>query len=117
MYSPSLLLPQPIVKSHKSQLVFDQEYVYVPRGAERSVERCISTVTAFMANLASKYGRFMKLRKGDLYTEKTVVLKKGKIVRRTIPAFQAMRLTPELLDEYVEKIEVHPENEVRISWK
>lgn len=31
--------------------------------------------------------------------------------------FAVMRLTPELLDEYVEKIEVHPGNEVRISWK
>ena len=57
--------------------------------SRQSVERCISTVTAFMAKLTSKYGGFMKLRKADLYTEKAVVLKKGKMVKRTVPAFQA----------------------------
>lgn len=32
-------------------------------------------------------------------------------------SFAVTRLTPELLDEYVESIEVHPGDEVRISWK
>ena len=31
--------------------------------------------------------------------------------------FAVTKLTDELLDEYVENIEVHPGNEVRISWK
>lgn len=31
--------------------------------------------------------------------------------------FAVMKLTDELLDEYVESVEVHPGNEVRISWK
>ena len=31
--------------------------------------------------------------------------------------FAVTKLTEELLDEYVEDIEVHPGNEVRISWK
>lgn len=31
--------------------------------------------------------------------------------------FAVMKLTPELLDEYVEKVEVLPGSEVRISWK
>ena len=31
--------------------------------------------------------------------------------------FAVTKLTDELLDEYVESIEVHPENEVKISWK
>lgn len=31
--------------------------------------------------------------------------------------FAVTKLTKELLDEYVESIEVHPGNEVRISWK
>ena len=31
--------------------------------------------------------------------------------------FAVTKLTKELLDEYVKKIEVHPGNEVRISWK
>lgn len=32
-------------------------------------------------------------------------------------SFPVMRLTPELLDEYVESIEVHPGNDVRVIWK
>lgn len=32
-------------------------------------------------------------------------------------SFAVTKLTEELLDEYVEDIEVHPGNEVRISWK
>ena len=32
-------------------------------------------------------------------------------------SFAVTKLTKELLDEYVESIEVHPRNEVRISWK
>ena len=31
--------------------------------------------------------------------------------------FAVTKLTKEILDEYVESIEVHPGNEVRISWK
>lgn len=60
-----------------------------PHHSRQSVERCISTVTAFMAKLSSKYGGFMKVRKADLYTERTVVSRKGKMVKRPIPAFQA----------------------------
>ena len=32
-------------------------------------------------------------------------------------SFTVMKLTPELLDEYVESIEVHPGNEVKVNWK
>ena len=32
-------------------------------------------------------------------------------------SFAVMKLTPELLDEYVERIEVHPGNEVKVNWK
>ncbi len=32
-------------------------------------------------------------------------------------SFPVMRLTPELLDEYVDSIEVHPGNDVRVIWK
>ena len=32
-------------------------------------------------------------------------------------SFAVTKLTEELLDEYVESIEVHPGNEVRTSWK
>ena len=32
-------------------------------------------------------------------------------------SFAVTRLTAELLDEYVEEIQVHPGDEVRIIWK
>lgn len=32
-------------------------------------------------------------------------------------SFAVMRLTEKLLDEYVESIEVHSGDEIRISWK
>jgi hypothetical protein len=32
-------------------------------------------------------------------------------------SFAVTKLTDELLDEYVGSIEIHPGNEVRISWK
>ena len=32
-------------------------------------------------------------------------------------SFAVTKLTDELLDEYVESIAVHPENEVKISWE
>ena len=36
---------------------------------------------------------------------------------KTHECFAVTKLTKELLDEYVESIEVHPGNEVRINWK
>ena len=32
-------------------------------------------------------------------------------------SFAVMKLTPELMDEYVERVEVHPDNEIRVIWK
>lgn len=32
-------------------------------------------------------------------------------------SFVVMKLTPELMDEYVERVEVHPDNEIRVIWK
>ncbi|MBQ3372684.1 MAG: site-specific integrase [Oscillospiraceae bacterium] len=64
----------------------------LPDGSHRSrqsVERCISAVAAFMAKLAAKYGGYMKVRKADLYTEKTVASRRGKLLKRKVPAFQA----------------------------
>jgi hypothetical protein len=37
--------------------------------------------------------------------------------RKVHESFAVMKLTPELLDEYVESIEVHPGDDVRIAWK
>ena len=59
------------------------------RGQE-TIERCVATVTAFMERLCAKFGGYMKLSREDLYNEKTVVTKKGQLVKRKIPAFQAV---------------------------
>lgn len=32
-------------------------------------------------------------------------------------SFAVMKLTPELMDEYIESIEIHPGNDVRVMWK
>lgn len=32
-------------------------------------------------------------------------------------SFAVMKLTPELMDECVERVEVHPDNEIRVIWK
>lgn len=32
-------------------------------------------------------------------------------------SFAVMKLTPELMDEYVERVEVHLDNEIKVVWK
>ncbi|MGN8946607.1 hypothetical protein ACTNEF_16280 [Bariatricus sp. HCP28S3_E4] len=32
-------------------------------------------------------------------------------------SFAVMKLTPELMDEYIESIKIHPGNDVRVIWK
>lgn len=32
-------------------------------------------------------------------------------------SFAVMKLTSELMDEYVERVEVHPDNEIKVIWK
>lgn len=32
-------------------------------------------------------------------------------------SFPVMKLTAELMDEYVERVEVHPNNEIKVIWK
>lgn len=32
-------------------------------------------------------------------------------------SFAVMKLTPELMDEYIERVEVHPDNEIKVIWK
>ena len=56
---------------------------------ESTVETCIAVVTAFMANLSRKFGGFMKVKREELYVEKTIRLHTGKLEVRHIPDFQA----------------------------
>lgn len=58
------------------------------RNAER-VKQCISTVTLFMYKLAWKYGGYMKIKRAELYVERTFMTKKGKQIKRKVPDFQA----------------------------
>lgn len=32
-------------------------------------------------------------------------------------SFAVMKLTPELMDEYIERVEVHPDNGIKVIWK
>ena len=56
---------------------------------ESTVETCIAVVTAFMANLSRKFGGFIKVKREELYVEKTIRLHTGKLEVRHIPDFQA----------------------------
>lgn len=63
----------------------------LPNGGYRgelSVQKCVFTVTAFFGKLCWKFGGCMTLTKEDLYTEKTVFNKYGKLKKRKLPAFQ-----------------------------
>lgn len=58
------------------------------RSPER-VERCISCVTLFMYKMAWKYGGYMKVRRDELYAEKTIRTNKGAHFTKKVPDFQA----------------------------
>ncbi len=56
------------------------------RGKE-SVERCVLVVTDFMSRLSVRYGGYMKVSKSELYEEQSRVTRKGRLVRKQVPAF------------------------------
>lgn len=64
------------------------------RSAER-VERCISCVTLFMYKLAWKYGGYMKIKRAELYAERTFFTRKGKQIKKKVPDFQATGIVDE----------------------
>lgn len=55
---------------------------------EESIEKCVSTVSAFFRKMISKYGGYMKLNEEDLYKEKEVYTHRGKIEKRKVPVFE-----------------------------
>ena len=57
---------------------------------QKTIERCILTVTNFMGRLCAKFGGYMKLSDKDLYEETTVVTGKGRLFTKKIPAFQTV---------------------------
>ena len=67
-------------------------------GGHRSaecVERCISCVTFFMDKLALKYGGYLKIKRSELYVERTLMTKKGTQIKRKVPDFQATGIVDE----------------------
>lgn len=58
--------------------------------SQRSVECCVSAVTDFASRLCSKFNGYMKLSKEELYEEETRVTRRGKTIRKNVPAFQAV---------------------------
>lgn len=63
------------------------------RGSQ-SIERCVYAVTLFFRKLIYKYGSNVELKKGDLYIEKQVYTRKGKVIKKRVPDFQ-IRGVPE----------------------
>ena len=53
-----------------------------------SINKCISAVTAFMANLAWKFGSFVKVTRQDLYRDEVAYDRNGKRYHKAIPVFQ-----------------------------
>jgi integrase len=54
-----------------------------------SIERCIAAITAFYMSLCRKYAGQMKLKESELVTEKLVRGRRGAMVAKPVPAFQA----------------------------
>lgn len=53
-----------------------------------SILKCISAVTAFMANLVWKFGGFMKVTRQDLYRDEIAFDRNGRRYHRAVPVFQ-----------------------------
>ena len=56
---------------------------------QASVERCVSVVTAFMGRLCDRFHDRMKVSKEDLYREISLENRRGKLVKKKVPAFRA----------------------------
>jgi len=64
-----------------------------------TVERCISSVTRFMAGLCRKYGGYMSITREELYREETVIDRRGGRRIRLVPDFH-IRNIPEVRDTF-----------------
>ena len=55
---------------------------------KQSIENCVHSVALFFRRLSYKYGGYVTLRKKDLYVEKEVYGRNGKLVKKLVPDFQ-----------------------------
>lgn len=63
------------------------------KGSE-SIENCVHYVTAFFGKLIYQYGGYVTLKKKDLFTEKKVYSRNGRLITKQVPDFQ-IRGVPE----------------------
>lgn len=55
-----------------------------------SILKCISAVTAFMANLVWKFGGYMKVTRQDLYRDEVAYDRNGRRYHKAVPVFQTV---------------------------
>jgi len=80
--------------------MFFQDYAFSkqPSGnyrGKQSIEKCVSAVTGFFRNLCHSFGGYMKLSTKDLYTERNVFTRNGKLLRRSTPNFKVRAVPSE----------------------
>ena len=73
--------------------VFFKDYALTKRPdgsykGRQSVEKCVSAVTGFFRKLSRSFGGYMKIGPTDLYAEKTVFTKRGKLQKKYSPNFK-----------------------------
>lgn len=99
------------------------------RAAENAIEAAsrkrMADFEAYALGKKKSYDASMeqmeKLRKKHMELLKQMLLAEEKVREysrvKMHENFAVMKLTPKLMDEYVESVEVHPGNKVRIGWK
>jgi integrase len=80
--------------------VFFQDYAFTkrPDGSYRSrqtVEKCVSAVIGFFRKLCRSFEGYMKISSKDLYDEKTVLTKRGRLHKKLVPNFKVRTVASE----------------------
>lgn len=57
------------------------------RGSQ-SIEKCVHAVILFYKKLIHKYGGYVTLKKDELYFESQIFTKRGRMIKKQVPAFQ-----------------------------
>ena len=57
------------------------------RGSQ-SIEKCVYAVTLFFKKLTHKHGGYLTLKKEELYVESQIFTKRGRMIKKQVPAFQ-----------------------------
>ena len=80
--------------------VFFQDYALtkLPDGSyksRQSIEKCISAVTNFFRRLCRNFGGYMQISVDDLYLERSVFTRKGKLQKKVSPNFKVRGMKSE----------------------